>query len=210
MVTRDSSAAALERLLQAASEVLEGRTGSCSLEEVCAGARRRVSELDERAPHFERAMSRGLFELGVPTLALYRTLRDDAKLASAPAVALVDEVLQLAYRQRTASPVLRTLAGAAFRLPVLRNTVARLAERSREPGGFEIHRVERAPGELLALDVERCPLAEMFAREGAPEVGPLICKLDDAMAEMLGVELRRTGTIAAGATRCDFRYRRRG
>jgi hypothetical protein len=154
-------------------------------------------------------MNRELFALGVPVLALYRTLREDAGLPQASAVALVDELLQLAYRRRLASPVRRKLASGAFRLPVLRHVIARAAERSREPGGFVMRRVARAPGELLALDVERCPLAELFAREGAPEVGPLVCKLDDVMVEMLdGVELRRTGTIAAGAKRCDFRYRR--
>jgi hypothetical protein len=201
----------LERLLKDAGDVLEGRTGTCSLAEVRTGALRRASELAERAPQFRRKMNRELFALGVPTLALYRTLRDDAGLEQAPAVALVDELLQVAYRRRLVSPVLRTLAGGAFRrLPVLRNTIARMAERSREPGGFVMRKLEPGPGELLALDVERCPLAELFAREGAPEVGPLICKLDDVMVEALGVELQRTGTIAAGATRCDFRYRRKG
>jgi hypothetical protein len=207
-MAKDSNIEPLEWLLKEAGDMLEGRTGACSLAEIRTGALRRATDLAEQVPHFRRTMNRKLFALGVPALALYRTLREDAGLEQAPAVALVDEMLQLAYRRRVASPVVRTLAGAAFRrLPVLRNAVVRMAERSREPDGFVMRRVEPGPGELLALDVERCPLAELFAREGTPEVGPLICKLDDVMVEALGVELRRTGTIAAGATRCDFRYR---
>jgi L-2-amino-thiazoline-4-carboxylic acid hydrolase len=209
VVADDRTAELLDRLLCEAGEVPEGRMGGRSLAELRTGALERARELEARAPQFRRRMNRGLFELGIPALALYRTLREDAGVEQAPALVLLDQLLQLAYRRRLASPVLRTLASGAFRLPVLRNAVVRAAERSQEPGGFVMRRVRDAPGELLAFDVERCPLAELFAREGAPEVGPLICKLDDVMVEALhGVELRRTGTIAGGATRCDFRYRR--
>ncbi len=201
----------LEQLLREGSDVLEGRTGSRSLAEIHGEALRRVGALESEAPRFRKTMNRELFALGVPTLALYRTLRDDAAVPPGDALALVDELLQAVYRRRLSSPLRRTLASRAFRLPVLRHVVAGIAERSREPGGFVMRRVERAPGELLALDVERCPLAEMFAAQGTPELGPLICKLDDVLVEALdGVELERTGTIARGAARCDFRYRRSG
>ncbi len=200
----------LEQLLENAGDaILTGRIGQRSLAELRAGALRRASEIEQDAPRFRRTMSRELFALGVPALALYRTLRDDAGLDEAAAVSLVDDVLQASFRSRLAAPIKRRLMTGAFRLPVLRHVVVAIAERSREPGGFEMHAVEREPGVLLALDVERCPLAEFFARQGTPEVGPLICKLDDVMVEAIdGVELRRTGTIAAGAKRCDFRYRR--
>lgn len=189
--------------------MLEGQTGDRTPAEVGALARQRCLALEREAPMFRRTMSRELFALGVPVLALYRTLREDAGLPEAPALAVVDALLQVAYGRRLASPVRRTLARGAFRLPVLRHVVAAIAERSREPGGFVMHRVEREPGVLLALDVEHCPLAGFFAQQGTPEVGPLICKLDDLMAEAFGVELQRTGTIARGAERCDFRYKRR-
>jgi len=206
----DGAAQLLERLLrEAGDDVLAGRTGTCSLADVRAGALRRAGELEQEAPRFRRVMSRELFAFGVPVLALYRTLRVDADLPEATALELVDAVLTTAFRGRLVSPLRRKLMSGAFRLPVLRHVVAAAAERSREPGGFEMRRVEREPGVLLALDVERCPLAEFFARQGTPEVGPLICKLDDVMVEAMdGVELHRTGTIAAGAERCDFRYRR--
>lgn len=38
---------------------------------------------------------------------------------------------------------------------------------------------------------------------------PLVYRIDDMLAEtMPGSELERSGTIAQGAERCDFRYRR--
>lgn len=208
-VASHEAAGALERLFRDAGEVLDGRTGARSRSEILAGARRRAEALEQDVPRFRRTMNRELFALGVPTLALYRTLREDAALPEADALASVDALLQAAYRRRLGSPLKRKLASRAFRLPVLRHVVAAIAERSREPGGFVMERVDRAPDVLLALDVHRCPLAELFARHGAPEVGPRICKLDDVMVEAFdGVELQRTGTIANGAERCDFRYRR--
>jgi hypothetical protein len=208
-VASADAAESLEQLFRDAGEVLDDHTGDRSRAEILAGALQRARVLERDVPRFRRTMNRELFALGVPMLALYRTLREDAALGEAAALELVDALLQAAYRRRIASPIKRALASRAFRLPVLRHVVVAIAERSREPGGFVMRRVERDPDVLLALDVERCPLAELFARHGAPEVGPLICKLDDVMVEMFdGVELRRTGTIAAGAERCDFRYRR--
>ena len=207
----DDAVPTLERLLQEAGDVLAGRLGDRSLAEIRAGALRRAGELEQQAPRFRRTMNRGLFAVGVPTLALYRTLREDAGHDEATALATVDALLQAAFRRRLAPPLRRTLMSGAFRLPVVRHVVMAMAERSREPGGFEMRSVDRDPDVLLALDVDRCPLAEFFARQGTPEVGPLICRLDDVMVEAIdGVELRRTGTIAAGAARCDFRYRRSG
>lgn len=205
----DRAAKELERLFEEGGEVLAGHTGERSLAEIHTAAVRRAGELEHEAPRFRRTMSRELFALGVPTLALYRTLRADAGLPEATALATVDSLLQTAFRRRLAPPLRRKLMTGAFRLPVLRHVVVAVAERSREPGGFEMQRVDREPGVLLALDVHRCPLAEFFRRQGAPEVGPLICKLDDVTVEAIdGVELERTGTIAAGATRCDFRYKK--
>ena len=59
------------------------------------------------------------------------------------------------------------------------------------------------------MDVEYCPIAVYFVEHGAPELGPLVCRIDDMLAEtMPGIEPQRSGTIAQGAARCDFRYRR--
>ena len=50
-------------------------------------------------------------------------------------------------------------------------------------------------------------LAEFARRHGAPEIVPMICRLDDLKVKDLhGIELHRTGTLGTGAERCDFRY----
>ena len=198
----------VEDLLGAAAEVWPGQVGEHSVPVLLDSACRLITELRAGAPDFRRRMNRKLFSMGIPTLALYRALRRDAGLDQEAALGLLDRTLHRVYERRLASPVLRKVASGAFRLRVVRQGIMRAAEGLDEPEGFSMRRVS-SPGTLLAFDVERCPLAEFFARHGAPEVGPLICKLDDLVTDALaGVTLERTGTIAAGASRCDFRYRR--
>lgn len=59
----------------------------------------------------------------------------------------------------------------------------------------------------VAFDVTRCPLAEYFAAQGAPELTRhAACSLDYRMAAQWGVTLQRTRTIADGHPLCDFRF----
>jgi len=60
----------------------------------------------------------------------------------------------------------------------------------------------------VAFDVRRCPVAEYFRRHGASDVCVATwCNLDYALAEQWGGRLERAGTLAAGADRCDFRWK---
>lgn len=59
----------------------------------------------------------------------------------------------------------------------------------------------------VAFDVTVCPLAEYFRDRGVPELTRYAaCSLDDRMAEVWGVRLARTQTIAEGHSLCDFRF----
>ena len=62
------------------------------------------------------------------------------------------------------------------------------------------------------FNVTRCAYAEFYKDLGEPDLGFLIvCDLDFAMAEGLGpdIEFERSQTIMQGASRCEFRYRRK-
>lgn len=60
----------------------------------------------------------------------------------------------------------------------------------------------------LAFDVRRCRYAAFMERIGARDLGGLlICERDFAVAEGMGVELRRRKTQMRGDDVCDFRYR---
>jgi hypothetical protein len=173
------------------------------------GARRRTRALEPELPRFQRRINRGLFTpLAASLVGLFHTLRDDAGFDRPTAARVIDDVLQTAYRRRLEPPIKGKLMSGAFRLPIVRNAILRTMERAREdPGGFVMTRVDS--GDLLSFDVTYCPISKFFAEHDAVEVGPLVCKIDDMLADTLpGISLRRTGTIANGAARCDFRYRR--
>lgn len=64
-----------------------------------------------------------------------------------------------------------------------------------------------SPDGAIAFDCLKCPVAEFFAKHEASELCVKTwCKLDFPLAEKWGGHLTRSGTIAGGAGRCDFRW----
>lgn len=62
--------------------------------------------------------------------------------------------------------------------------------------------------EGIAFDVTSCPVAEYFKQQGVPELTrAAACNLDHRMAQIWGVTLERSQTMAAGGARCDFRFK---
>lgn len=59
-----------------------------------------------------------------------------------------------------------------------------------------------------SLNMLRCPVADYLRRHGAADLAAgSWCELDYALADMWQSTLHRTGTLAAGARCCDFRFR---
>ena len=74
------------------------------------------------------------------------------------------------------------------------------------PPGYVFERLPNDDG--ISLDMLRCPVAEFFQTQHATDVClGTWCNLDFALAEMWGGQLERTGTLAAGCTHCDFRFK---
>ena len=70
---------------------------------------------------------------------------------------------------------------------------------------FEILRQD---DDAYDFDVTRCRYAKFMDSIGAKDLGPLlICELDHAMADVLGMDLEREQTIMTGKSRCTFRFR---
>lgn len=60
------------------------------------------------------------------------------------------------------------------------------------------------------MNVESCAICHAFSKYGATELVPYMCATDDLMSDFGEDGLRRTGTIALGSHRCDFRYKSGG
>ena len=138
--------------------------------------------------------------------ALYRALTDHG-MSHDKAGALV---------QAVGSAVYRTLADTWFRGSRLRggDHAARvkwlfgIMTRYFFAPPFVHRHLPPEPGEVVAFDVTRCPLADYFMDQGVPELTPYAaCRLDFAVARAYHVELHRTQTIADGSGYCDFRWK---
>ena len=59
---------------------------------------------------------------------------------------------------------------------------------------------------LFRMDVTQCPYHTYLSETGCPELNILFCKNDEyAYGNLPGIRFTRTGTIATGNKRCDFK-----
>jgi hypothetical protein len=60
------------------------------------------------------------------------------------------------------------------------------------------------------VDYLECASCKFLAKQGAPELAPYLCPADILYSEALGWGLLRTMTLAEGAEKCDFRFKKGG
>ena len=116
----------------------------------------------------------------------------------------------------------RCLTAAGLKLNRLMNGVMKL------PGAFFLARLILPKAMTLAnghgfqvtpvncgrdgfgFDVTECPYRRLYARYGAPEIGPVLCRFDDTLGGgMDNLDFIRKGTLCRGSDKCDFRYRKK-
>lgn len=61
----------------------------------------------------------------------------------------------------------------------------------------------------LGYDYLECGICKLCRDEGCPELARYLCRFDFMLAELMGLRLNRTMTIAEGGEKCDFRYSRK-
>ncbi len=77
------------------------------------------------------------------------------------------------------------------------------------PGEFEIELLEGDGEEFdFGYNIKSCAICHVFSQHDAMELVPYMCAYDDVASDQGNLGLRRTGTIATGASHCDFRYKR--
>lgn len=60
----------------------------------------------------------------------------------------------------------------------------------------------------LGYDYTECGVCKLCRDEGCLELAAYNCRIDFLLAEMIGMELKRTTNMAEGGSVCDFRYRK--
>ncbi|MEJ1240484.1 L-2-amino-thiazoline-4-carboxylic acid hydrolase [Chryseolinea sp. T2] len=58
------------------------------------------------------------------------------------------------------------------------------------------------------VDIIECGVCKLFNKHAFGKYTSILCEVDKLTSEFAGLELIRTSTIANGAAKCDFRYRK--
>ena len=67
---------------------------------------------------------------------------------------------------------------------------------------------EETYGLGYGVDIIECGICKLFNKHNFSKYTPILCEVDKLTSGLAGLELIRTGTIANGASKCDFRYRK--
>lgn len=59
------------------------------------------------------------------------------------------------------------------------------------------------------VDIMECGICKLFNKHHYKKYSPILCEVDEITSGLAGLKLIRTGTIANGATKCDFRWERK-
>jgi hypothetical protein len=149
-------------------------------------------------------------------------------LAAALFICSVNLSLYLALKKRGVdvhtfgSAMLTGLTRAPIPVPQENNEVLRerlaqfalIAEASQTnaaPGEDVIEFVSGENAEFeWGYNVKSCAICQAAAKYDAMDLVPYFCAVDDVMSDKGNQGLRRTGSLAVGASHCDFRYKRGG
>lgn len=58
------------------------------------------------------------------------------------------------------------------------------------------------------VDILECGICKLFKKHDLERYAAILCEVDEITSAMAGLDLIRTGTIASGAQKCDFRFKR--
>jgi hypothetical protein len=144
-------------------------------------------------------------------LAMYRVLKKQEQT--------LEDIGQLIYEVDRAflEAYPRFLRRFFRRMTFSRRYIRRLRKRAVEshqrqyPGDYVYTFVE-GDGETFdyGVDYLECATCKFLEQQGALELGPYLCVADLLYSEALGWGLIRTMTLAEGAERCDFRFKKGG
>ena len=73
-------------------------------------------------------------------------------------------------------------------------------------GEFQIEPLEGNEDFSWGYNITSCAICHLFGQHDAMDLVPYMCASDDVVSDAQNQGLKRTGTIALGAHRCDFRY----
>ncbi|HTJ48041.1 MAG TPA: L-2-amino-thiazoline-4-carboxylic acid hydrolase [Cyclobacteriaceae bacterium] len=58
------------------------------------------------------------------------------------------------------------------------------------------------------VDILECGICKLFNKHNYQKFSSILCEVDEVTSALAGLKLIRTGTIALGAKKCDFRFKK--
>ena len=124
-------------------------------------------------------------------------------------------VIEMEERRVQSYPgLLRKLLGMMIHSPLGKSRFRETATRSQErryPGDWVSIYIEGDGAEFdFGVDYLECGLCKFFHQQDADEFTPYLCQFDYVQQRAMQTGFFRTRTLAEGAERCDFRWKRGG
>jgi len=186
-------------------KALGGTRGPTAAAMLAGRIQARYEVLHRARPRFVQPVLRlHLDKIVLPGLALYRTLLDEGAERE-EVLAEVESLFEVTFGRFSSVMSLLNPMPEAFTL--FRWVTRRTLQLGFPPSGWEITAVQDDE-HCIAFDYTRCFYLDVLTAYGAPELAPLYCKMDDLLYQSLPAAIvwHRTGTLAQGDERCDFRW----
>jgi hypothetical protein len=181
---------------------------------IAAVIRESLAEFERLLPELpyiggEQNSLTGNLVFSASALAFYRVMKRYGKT--------VEETGELLYRIMEVwieryPRFIRRLMGAYYLSKLSRRQSKRrapLSQERRHAGDWVFEYVD-GDGETFewGRDYIECGIVKFLHTQGADELSPYLCLTDYALFGALGIELKRTMTLAEGGEKCDFRFKK--
>jgi hypothetical protein len=103
------------------------------------------------------------------------------------------------------------LIGLKITNPIL-NIFSKKVSKKGHPDGFRaviLTDKSETYGLGYGVDILECGICKLFQKHQAGKYASILCEVDKVTSGLAGLELIRTGTIANGAAKCDFRFKKK-
>jgi hypothetical protein len=186
---------------------LEWLFDSDSCDDIVAAARSKLEELAGEIPYAGRDRHPLASSIVIPYTFLCVCLILRERGATTEEIGAFVHASYEAPFSRLPQWLLRPVRRPVLWLTFRRLAAAANASQRHEHAGEFVFSVPTPPhGGDFAMEVRECAVCRAFAKHGEQSVVPYICATDDLASDAFRLGLRRTGTLALGAERCDFVY----
>ena len=91
------------------------------------------------------------------------------------------------------------------------NALNRKVNHNSNPDGFVANIItdkKETFGLGYGVDILECGICKLFKKHDYQKYASILCEVDEITSALAGLKLIRTGTIANGAKKCDFRFKK--